>query len=190
ASGAIEPVTTPVQASALTTGSNHYVQDGKYTYMTTTAQPWTFVNANSIATVAIVVDPNYYQQISGYGDINFTLKIYAYNATGALMPSPTSATLTINPNTSQAGVHRQLHLFNFTGAYKVRVQIQSIKQNGVNVTPPPNMYMKLNIEAERYYNFNEASIITVNHKLWNLSGTTPIPINSPVKDNEYSNADE
>ncbi|MGB0175697.1 MAG: hypothetical protein ACPF9D_00935, partial [Owenweeksia sp.] len=184
---AIDPAATNVSASGLVAGSTHTVQDMHYG---TAPGTWAFQNVGTTASVMIGVNPNYYQQVTGYGNIDFNLKVETFNATGALI-ARTYPTLTVNPNTNQTGPHRQLHLLTVNGAYRISVQILTIRIGASNVIPPANMFMKLNINAERYYDFTETNTITgLSHKLWNLNGASPVAINSPNIDLAYTNGHE
>ncbi len=184
---AIDPAVTTVPASGLIAGATFAVQDIHYG---TPQGSWNFQNVGTEASVMLSVDPNYYDQVTGYGDVDFRLQVETFGATGSLL-TRTYPTLTLNPNTSQTGPHRQLHLFTVNGAYRISVRILSIRKGSVNVTPPANMFMELNINAERYYNFLETNTVTgLSHKLWNLNGATPVAINSPVIDQAYSNGHE
>ena len=188
-SGVVNKQYLKVNAPSLTPLSYHIVTDNEFTNMTTNpSSSWGFTNIGVTNTVAIGYDVNYYQKISGYNDIDFNLRLRKKDENGTLTTE--DITLTVNPNSNQTQRHRQLHLYKFSGAYKVNVLILSIKSNGANITPPPNMYMELTISSERYYDFNPGNVPTsLSHSLLDLSAN-PQTIASTNVNTAYAQADE
>jgi hypothetical protein len=137
-----------------------------------------FVNASVKNRVSVGVDHSSLNYVGTAYHYRYKLRVESWDNNVSLPTSSTDIYLSVEYNPSGSSNFRDISTFSFVDGHKVKVSVLEIYDYNTssNITnPPDNMKITIDIDIERYYDFNPSSTITTITQLGNdLNGDSKV----------------